>query len=179
VTANRQVAARPGEFSTPRGLVIVGSTPARRPALSRVCCAALRLDPVAPVRGSSTGGDAAVVPVVHRPSREPLRPHPLDRRRDGFRGDAVEADREVRTIDAPPPPPWLVARVVSFVQAQVLGSTASRARWHWFLLRPWVCALGPGADGQHTGSVTPVKSGRPATATRWLRHLFPSRPILV
>jgi hypothetical protein len=70
---------------------------------------------VGPVRRSSAGGNAAVARSVHRPGREPVKRGPLDPSRDWIRRDAVEADREVRTIDTPPPRSWLVASVVTFV----------------------------------------------------------------
>jgi hypothetical protein len=78
-------------------------------------CGALGFYSVASVRRSSTGGDAAVSRIVHPPRRQPVKHGPLDPPRDWIRGDAVEADREVRTIDTPPPRSWLVASVVTFV----------------------------------------------------------------
>ena len=130
-------------------------------------CGALGFYSVTSVRRSSTCGDAAVSPIVHRLRRQPVKRGPLDPPRDWIRRDAVEADREVRTIDTPPPRSGLVASVVTFVQVDVLGSTAGRARWHVVSLPAGVGALGRGADGQHSGSVTGVNSARTATNTAW------------
>jgi hypothetical protein len=116
---------------------------------------------VASVRRSSTGRDAAVSRIVHRLGRQPVKRGQLDPPRDWIRRDTVEADREVRTIDTPPPRSWLVASVVTFVQVDVLRSTAGRARWHVASLPAGVGALGRGADGQHSGSVTGVNTPKP------------------
>jgi hypothetical protein len=124
-------------------------------------CGSLGFYSVASVRRSSTCRDAAVSPIVHRLRGQPVKRGPLDPARDWIRRDAVEADREVRTIDTPPPRSWLVARVVTFVQVDVLGSTAGRARWHVTSLPAGVGALGRGADGQHNGSVTGVNTPEP------------------
>ena len=61
--------------------------------------------------------------------RQPVKGGPLDPTRDRISRDAVEADGEVRTVATPPPRPWLVARIVTFVEVDVVGSTAGCARW--------------------------------------------------
>ena len=130
---------------------------------------------VASVRRSSTSGDAAVSRIVHRLGRQPEKRGPLDPPRDWIRRDAVEADREVRTIDTPPPRSWFVASVVTFVQVDILGSTAGGARWHVTSLPAGVGALGRGADGQHNRSATGVNSPRLTSTPEPERGIRPSR----
>jgi hypothetical protein len=122
----------------------------------------LGFDSVASVRRSSTSGDAAVSRNVQRLGRQPVKRGPLDPPSHRIRSNAVETDREVGTIDTPPPRSWLVAIVVTLVQVDVLGSAAGRTRWHGASLPAGVVAFGSGADGQHNGFVKGVNSARPS-----------------
>lgn len=160
-----------GSSSLPR----LTSTPSRASARPR--------DPSAPageprrsVSRPPACGYTPVARLVHRSRREAMQGGTLDPGRRDVRGDPAQPHREVRTVRAPPTSRFM-GRGPKLVEADVLRSTAGRARWHPQCSRP-VCALGPGASGHHRKRGPDLSTGDDGTGGRDRGRQTGSRPLV-